>query len=69
MTNFCRENGILDENFTEEDLIKIFEQANIEYFEDEEDANPDDMLNRKEFLEMLIRISMLKYGTRKADGI
>ena len=69
MTNFCKKFGIIDENFTEEDLAHIFEQANIEYFEDEEDQNPDDQLNRKEFLELLVRIAMLKYGSRKANGI
>lgn len=54
---FCSEHGIVDRLLSEEDLNAIFFETNVEYVEDVEDNNPDDLLNRSEFLEILMRIA------------
>ena len=66
---FCRDTGVLDAALTEQDLSVIFHAANVEYEEDEEDENPDSLLNRKEFLELFLRIAVAKYTVQKSDGI
>ena len=57
---FCIENGIIDKLFTAKDLSKIFVETNFEYVEDADDMNPDDLLNRSEFLEIFMRIAVYK---------
>ena len=69
MTDFCKKNKIISNakrhRFEQADLEKIFEETNVEWVEDEADANPDDLLNRSEFLEILMRIAHKKYGLEK----
>lgn len=69
MMDFCNEYKIISRCryhlFSQEDLSRIFKESNIEWVEDEDDANPDDMLNRSEFLEILMRIAVAKYGTKR----
>ena len=38
-----------------EEIEKIYEQSNIEYEDDDE--NPDELLNRIEFMEFLMRLA------------
>jgi len=69
MIDFCKQNKIMSNakryRFEQADLEKIFEETNMEWVEDEADANPDDLLNRSEFLEILMRIAHKKYGLEK----
>jgi len=71
MTDFCKKNKIMSNakrhRFEQADLEKIFEETNMEWVEDEADANPDDLLNRSEFLEILMRIAHKKYGIDYID--
>jgi hypothetical protein len=46
----------------------MFVDCNIEYAEDEEDNNPDDLLNRKEFLELFMRIALAKSRFNKTES-
>lgn len=69
IVSFCKENGLIDSEFTEEDLKDIYYAANVEYAEDEDDNNPDHLLNRKEFFELFLRISVAKFTVLKTDGI
>jgi len=47
----------------------VFADANVEYVEDEDDNNPDDLLNRKEFLEIFTRIAQKKFGEQVLEGL
>jgi hypothetical protein len=38
-----------------EEIEKIYEQSNVEYEDDDE--NPDELLNRVEFMEFLMRLA------------
>ena len=60
-TEFCSQNNIFDHLFTKKHMAEVFKETNIEYIEDEDDNNPDDLLNRSEFLEIWMRIAEKKY--------
>jgi len=57
----CTDFNFFDDFFNKQDLSQIFDDANVEYNDDEDDNNPDDLLNRKEFLEIMMRICLKKY--------
>jgi hypothetical protein len=73
MIDFCKKNKIMSNTkrhrFDQADLEKIFEETNMEWVEDEADANPDDLLNRSEFLEILMRIAHKKYGMERLAAL
>lgn len=58
----CHDRGVIDHLFTEQDLTAVFAETNFEYVEDVDDNNPDDLLNRSEFLEIFMRIAVYKNG-------
>ena len=72
MLSFCKKHRIMSSSqrhrFEEADLEEIFEETNKEWVEDEDDANPDDLLNRSEFLEILMRIAQRKYSRKPEVG-
>ena len=59
-TKFCEETRIIDEDFTHKDLQMVFKEVNVELEADLFDNNPDDLLNRKEFMEIFMRIAVQK---------
>lgn len=69
MFAFCLEHKIISNcryhPFTRADFTRIYETTNIEWVPDELNANPDDLLNRSEFLEILMRIAHAKYATKR----
>ena len=69
MFAFCLEHKIISNcryhPFTRVDFAKVYADTNIEWVDDEFDENPDDLLNRSEFLEILMRIAHAKYGTKR----
>ena len=55
---FCKKTKIIDQDFSLKDLQLVFVEVNEELELDVDDQNPDDLLNRKEFLEIFMRIAV-----------
>ncbi len=62
-----RECNILEDKLTVSDIERAFHLTNVE--DEEQEENPNNLLSRFEFFEMLVRIALMKFWEkRKVDS-